>query len=475
MKKRALVWFRQDLRLHDNEAIVEATKHADELVFCYVFDERMFLGKTRQFGFPKTGKFRAQFVIEAITDLKKSLRKLGADLVIRVGLPEVEIAKIVAETKCNWVYCNRERTAEEVKVQDTLEKNLWSQGQEIIYTRGKMLYYTQDLPFPVQYTPDTFTHFRKEVEKLIPIREPLQAPTSLRVFDLNIALGKIPNLEDFGHQPFEIDERSSTPFSGGETEAFTRLKYYLWDSDLVKTYKETRNGLIGTDYSSKLSLYLAHGCISPKQIYAELRKYEQERSSNESTYWLFFELLWRDFFRLMGKKHGNRIFFKEGTLGQADSKWRNDNRIFELWTTGRTGIPFIDANMRELAATGFMSNRGRQNVASFLVKDLHINWQMGAEYFESILTDYDPCSNWGNWNYVAGVGSDPRENRYFNIIRQAKMYDCKGQYVKLWLPELNLVPEDKIHQPDTLSFDEQTKYAVKIGANYPKPMVKWKN
>jgi deoxyribodipyrimidine photo-lyase len=472
IKRRALVWLRQDLRLHDNEAIVEAAKHADELVFCYVFDERMFRGKTTQFDFPKTGKFRTQFIIEAVTDLKKSLRKLGADLVVRVGLPEVEIAKIVAETKCSWVYCNRERTDEEVKVQDALEKNLWAQGQEIIYTRGKMLYYTQDLPFPVQYTPDIFTHFRKEVEKIVPIREPLPSITSLRTFDLNLVLGKIPTLEDFGHEPYEVDERSNAPFVGGETEGLARLQYYLWDSDLVKNYKETRNGLVGTDYSSKLSLYLAHGCLSPKQIYAELRKYEQARGSNESTYWLFFELLWRDFFRLMGKKHGNRIFLKEGILGEVDSKWSNDKRIFQLWREGRTGIPFIDANMRELAATGFMSNRGRQNVASFLVKDLHINWQMGAEYFESILTDYDPCSNWGNWNYVAGVGADPRENRYFNILRQAKMYDTKGTYVKIWLPELKCVPDDKIHQPELLSEQEQAQYQVKIGAQYPKPMVK---
>ena len=165
---------------------------------------------------------------------------------------------------------------------------------------------------------------------------------------------------------------------------------------------------------------------------------------------------------------------KNGTLGEVDSRLKNDTRLFELWAQGKTGIPFIDANMIELQSSGFMSNRGRQNVASFLVKDLFVNWQMGAEYFESVLIDYDPCSNWGNWNYVAGVGSDPRENRYFNILRQAKMYDVKGDYVKHWIPVLAKVPEHKIHQPDTLSFAEQGACGVKIGAQYPKAMINTK-
>ncbi len=476
IKKRSIVWFREDLRLHDNEAISEAMANAEETVFVYIFDERTFKGETRWFGFPKTGKFRAKFVIESIANLQENLKKRGADLVIKIGKPEEELAKIASETQSNWVFCNRERTHEEVLVQDELEKKLWAIGKEIRYSRGKMLYHTQDLPFPVPHTPDVFTNFRKEVEKVVQVRPPLPTPDKFAPLTVKVELGKLPTLEDFGHEDFENDSRSALDFKGGETEALARLKYYLWDTDLAKNYKNTRNGLIGGDYSTKFSVWLAHGCISPKQIYHELRKYEKERGSNESTYWIFFELLWRDFFRLQGKKNGNKIFFKNGTLGETDPRLKNDLRLFDLWARGRTGIPFIDANMLELRNTGFMSNRGRQNVASFLVKDLFVNWQMGAEYFESMLLDYDPCSNWGNWNYVAGVGSDPRENRYFNILRQAKMYDVKGDYVKHWLPVLAQVPEYKVHQPDTLSFSEQDKYGLKIGAHYPKAMIntrKW--
>jgi deoxyribodipyrimidine photo-lyase len=250
----------------------------------------------------------------------------------------------------------------------------------------------------------------------------------------------------------------------------------LWETDFIKTYKETRNEMLGGDYSSKFSPWLAQGCLSPKIIYHELRKYEAERGANKSTYWLIFELMWRDFFRLMGKKHGNNIFRKGGTKEAKDLYWSEDRNLLEIWTNGRTGVPFIDANMRELNQTGFMSNRGRQNVASFLVHDLKLNWQMGAEYFESLLIDYDPCSNWGNWNYLAGVGSDPRENRYFNILTQAKRYDPDGTFVKYWLPELIEIPFSKVHQPDLLSFEEQNDFHVKLGADYPKAMIntsKW--
>ncbi len=466
---RVVMWFRQDLRLHDNEALQNALKKGIEVIPVYVFDERVFFEKTR-FGFRKTEKFRAKFIIESVKDLRNSFRKLGIDLIIRVGKPEEEVWTLCEKVQAKKVFCNIERTDEEIKIQDQLEQNLWSTGKEINYSRGKMLYYTQDLPFPVCQTPDVFTHFRKEVEKYINIREPLPTPTSFNRWSIRVEAGEIPGLTDLNYEDFEWDERGVLSFKGGETEGLKRLNYYLWETNLVKKYKETRNGLIGGDYSSKFSPWLAQGCISPKTIYATLKDYEAKQGKNKSTYWLFFELLWRDFFRLMGKKHKNRIFWKTGTANKKIVGGDDDLQKFKNWSEGRTGVPFIDANMRELNATGFMSNRGRQNVASFLVKDLNINWQIGAEYFESLLIDYDACSNYCNWNYVAGVGSDPRENRYFNILLQAKRYDPKGDYVKLWLPELKKLSPQKVHQPDTLSIDEQEEAHVIIGSDYPQAM-----
>ena len=468
--RKVILWFRNDLRLQDNEALNEACDAGATVYPIYVFDDRVFKGKTK-YGFRKTDVYRAKFILESVLDLKNQLQGRGTDLIIKIGKPEEVIFDLAKELKSSWVFCNRERTDEELKVQDALEKNLWSIGQEVRYSRGKMLYYTADLPFPITHTPDVFTQFRKEVEKIVPVRPPLEAPQSAQ-FITEYDYGIAPTLEDLGYSAADIDRSQQTLLMGGCQTGLERLKHYFWDTESVTDYKETRNGLLGLDYSSKFSAYLAHGCLSPKMIYHELEQYEKQVKKNSSTYHLFFELLWRDFFRLMGKKHGNTIFQKGGIKQEERCELTDNVALFKIWSEGRTGIPFIDAAMRELNTTGFMSNRARQNVASFLVNDLHVNWQMGAEYFESLLIDYDPCSNWGNWNYVSGVGCDPRENRYFNIILQAKRYDAQGNFVKHWIPELKNLPSEFIHQPHLMSPAEQAEYGVILAKDYPNPCIK---
>lgn len=155
--------------------------------------------------------------------------------------------------------------------------------------------------------------------------------------------------------------------------------------------------------------------------------------ANESTYWLVFELLWRDFFRFMFKKHQTKLFQAAGITSEKTIPKSVGEKLLNTWVNGTTGVGFIDANMRELQLTGFMSNRGRQNVASYLCNDLKLDWRYGAAYFEQQLIDYDVCSNWGNWAYLAGVGNDPRENRYFNIEKQAQDYDKNKAFRNLWL------------------------------------------
>lgn len=456
--RRSIVWFRNDLRLHDNEALVDALGHNDEVIPLYVIDPRIFEGKT-SFGFPKTGQYRLQFIIESLVDLRQNLRRLGSDLYIRYGHPETVIPEFARMARTSYIYCNRERTQEEVNVQDKLEQGLWVIGQEIRYYRGKMLYYTADLPFPITHCPDTFTTFRKEVEKFVSIRKPLPAPEAFSPVTIELEKGDIPTFSKYSIIPAE-----NPMIKGGESEAISELKYYLWDTDAIATYKETRNGLLGRDYSSKFSAHLSMGTLSPKLVYYEIKKYEADVTKNKSTYWLIFELLWRDFFRFMAKKHGNKIFHKSGIKGQVPMKLYDNETLFGKWTEGKTGIPFIDANMRELNTTGFMSNRGRQNVASFLVKDMRINWIWGAEYFESLLIDYDPCSNYGNWNYVAGVGSDPREDRYFNIPSQVRKYDPEGAYMKHWLPELREASTGYLMNPFTSD-------PPNTSSDYPRPCI----
>ncbi len=431
MSKLILVWFRKDLRIHDNEVLLEAVRKGDAILPVYCFDPRHF-GVT-VYGTRKTGCFRAQFILESVADLKQSLQRLGGDLITLVGKPEEEIPKLAAKYGVTEVYHHREVASEETLVSESVEAALWKQQINLKHFIGHTLYHKEHLPFPIKDIPDVFTNFRKKVERESAVKPCFERPEFIKVPD-DLILEPLPTLVDLGYTEITpADSRSVLSFKGGESEGLKRMQDYFWVQDGLRTYKETRNGLLGANYSSKFSAWIAMGCLSPREIYWEVKKYEQERVANESTYWLIFELLWRDYFRFMFKKHGNKFFQKAGFKGQAPAEAPNQEELFERWKNGETGVPFIDANMRELNATGFMSNRGRQNVASYLVKDLKVNWTWGAAYFEEQLIDYCPANNWGNWAYVAGVGNDPREDRYFNIAKQAQTYDPKGEYVKAWV------------------------------------------
>lgn len=466
--QKILVWFRNDLRLHDHAALYYAIQKAKNVYAAYCIDERWF--QKTFLGIPRTDSFRAKFLLESLCDLRLALRKIGSDLIVRFGKPEEQIALLAQQLQVEAVFATQEVTDEEVRIEKRLEQKLLTKKIRLDLFWQQTLYHLEDLPFPVARIPDVFTEFRKAVEKNSSIRKTFPAPSQMVQVPKDLVVGEIPHLKDLGFKQPCHTHKATFKFRGGETEALKRLQHYFWEIDALKNYKETRNGLLGDDYSSKFSAWLALGCISPRYIVEQIRLYEKQRIKNDSTYWLFFELIWRDYFRFVAKKYGNALFWETG-IKNENLFLKNNRQIFDLWAKGKTGVPFVDANMRELNETGFMSNRGRQNVASFLVKDLHINWTWGAMYFESKLIDYDVCSNWGNWNYVAGVGNDPRENRYFNIPSQAKRYDPQAEYIKYWLPELKNVPTSKIHQFDELSEQELRTYGVQIGVHYPKSLV----
>ena len=461
----AIVWFRKELRIHDNEVLAKALQHHDKIIPFYCFEETEFGNTT--FGFEKTGAYRAQFLIESIQNLRENLQRLGSDLVVRKGNTAEQIARFSSEVEVSKIYAFKDIHSEEIAIQHQVEQL----GIPIDYSFGSTLFHVNDLPHPFEDTPQVFTQFRKGVEKKSSVRAIFQTPDKLPTIDSAIDLGIIPKVEDFGLTAQPIDERAAIMAKGGEDEALKRLQHYFFETEELSFYKEKRNGLIGANYSSKLSLWLWNGCFSPRQIYWKVKEYEKKVKSNQSTYWLIFELIWRDYFKFISLKHGNRMFFQKG-IKNREYKWSTDRKKFNQWAEGRTGVPFVDANMRELNLTGFMSNRGRQNVASFLTNELGIDWRMGAEYFESKLIDYDVASNYGNWMYNSGIGNDPRD-RYFNVILQAKRYDEKGKYVKIWLPELKEVDVKVIHHPWTKSEDLFGKPEL----DYPKPMVEpeyWK-
>nr|AWY11213.1 cryptochrome dash [Melibe leonina] len=464
-----IVLFRNDLRIHDNEAIFLANKNCSQVLPLYCFDPRHFQG-TYHYNFPKTGSHRAKFLLECIADLKANLQRKGSDLVVRLGKPENVIPELMTNLNLGtdtMVVMQKEVTDEELKVEKALKEKSKSKFETVW---GHTLHHKEDLPFQIKHLPDVYTQFRKKVEGNTPIRKCFQLPDSLKPLPSNVEVGTIPTFQDLHLSEPGRNPNSAFPFSGGESAALERLENYLWASDNVSTYKETRNGMIGAEYSTKFSSWLAHGCISPRKIYWEIQKYEQERTANQSTYWVIFELLWRDYFRLVAMKFGNQLFFSSGIKG-GHVQWKKNMLHFKAWQEGKTGVPYVDANMRELAASGFMSNRGRQNVASFLTKDLELDWRLGAEWFESMLIDHDVCSNYGNWLYSAGIGNDPRENRKFNVVKQGLDYDGQGEYIRLWVPELKEVKDGRVHCIWTASKTILDSSGVSLGETYPYPIV----
>lgn len=461
-----IVWFRNDLRLHDHAPLLHAVESGRPLLPLYVVDPRHF--DSGRFGYPRTGPFRARFLLDALVDLRASLRTRGSDLIIRRGRPEAVIPELAAQTGANAVHLHAEVAPEETAVERALADAL-GPSVDLLAEHGGSLLHPDDLPFEPTRTPDVFTHFRKAVERSSSIREPLAEPERLPPAPAVVA-GAPPTLDELGLRSVAPDRRGVLDFRGGEQAGLARLDDYVWQRDLLRRYKQTRNGMLGGDYSSKLSPWLALGCLSPRRVHAEVLRYEHERVRNDSTSWLIFELLWRDFFRFTVTKHGVRLFRAAGLRG-LELPWSLDEAAAARWREGRTGFPLVDANMRELAATGFMSNRGRQNVASFLSKNLGLDWRIGAEWFESLLVDYDVCSNWGNWNYTAGVGNDARGFRYFDITKQARDYDREGRYVKHWLPELTGLPISRIHEPWKASAAELARAGIELGRDYPRPIV----
>lgn len=430
MKKVWIHWFRNDLRVSDHQILSDISSKCDMLIPVFIFDKRNW--KKTELGLPKTGKYRTKFLLETLESLRKKLKSLGSNLLILDGEPENIIPQLCYLYKADVVSFEEENTSQEKKVELSLIESLNQARIEIQTFWSKTLIHKDDLSFDLQDLPDVFTSFRKKSEKNLKIREDFSVPKSLPEFPAETKTFDIPKLEKFDFDPNFYESRKAIPFIGGEDRALQRLEHYFWKSNAVADYKKTRNGLIGADYSTKFSPWLANGSISPRTIYFDLKAYEEERTNNDSTYWVLFELLWRDYFRFVSMKFGDQIFYKKG-IKNIDLDLEKNLDKFWTWANSETRLDFINANMEELNKTGFMSNRGRQNVASFLVKDMKLDWRLGASYFETQLIDYDVASNWGNWLYVAGLGNDPREDRYFNVQRQQKMYDPHGDYVRLWL------------------------------------------
>lgn len=414
---------------------------AEQLVACYAVDPEL-LSPDPQ-GYARMGAHRAAFLMQSLQDLDHSLQSLGQTLHLYVGKPEAVLERVMAQVPLSCISFGVEDTHEEIVQEHAMSTWAHRHGLRVRQYRSRTLFDREAVLNLFPRIPAVFSEFRKRVERYLEVPRAIPSPSTLPP--------PVDGLQCDKAEVYAMLQKhaagAQVRFVGGETEGLKRLQYYLWESDLLASYKETRNEMLGDDYSSKFSPWLAWGCLSARTIAHAITEYEEERTKNQSTYWLLFELIWRDFFRFTASAGGIGMFRKSGLRGVSVFSRPNKFQL-NAWKEGNTGIPMIDANMREMLASGFMSNRGRQNVASFLVKDLQQDWREGAAWFEHMLIDYDVCSNYGNWQYVAGVGNDPREDRYFNILSQAERYDPQGRYVRTHVPELLAVPDALVHRPD---------------------------
>lgn len=397
---RSIYWVRDDLRLHDNHTLCQFAVHSQEGILVWT-PSRSFL---------RAGPKRRSFILQ-------SLKLFAADVAARGGtlLLLESLAEFIQRNHVQNVYFTIAATTEEQQDEAALEVV----SVKLHGIQQNSLLADVDLPFKIANLPDVFTSYRKKVEAQVSVRPTLTAPKKLP-----------PAWEFVGASLYQgdHDENFHPQIAPGEAAGLARIQEYFWQLDRLKVYKETRDGMLDWNDSSKLSPWLSIGALSPREIYRQIKLYEDERGANESTYWLYFELLWRDYFRLVALKKGASLFTQKTS---SDLSVQQEEKRFKNWCAGKTNDDFVDANMNELNRTGWMSNRGRQNVASYLAKTLQVPWQWGASYFEEQLIDYDPCSNWGNWAYLAGVGQDPR-NRVFNTQLQAQKYDGEGLYRAKW-------------------------------------------
>ena len=456
----ALVWHRTDLRLADNGAVTGAAAaaggsvagvvvlpvepHAQALLSRRTGSTAASRAADRaaQLGAPpgvvRASPRRMGHLLQAIDELRESWRSHGSTLFVVRGDPWECVPALAARLGVRQVHTAPCLAFDERRENEMTERALATAGVKLLVHDETTMIAVDDLPFAIDQLPEVFSNFRRLVEKSCRVRAPLAVPALASLAEglraeaeawSNTTMAA-PDLMEARETAVITDPRASFTVHGGRSHGLARMQRWFWETDCIARYKQTRDGLVGADFSSRLSSWLALGTLSPREVAAEIRRYEAERVANDSTYWLFFELLWRDYFHFWVRRWQGRAFKASGVLGRTPCG-AQDREAFLRWCEGRTGEPFIDASMRELAATGQLSNRARQNVASWLARSEGIDWRWGAAWFESQLIDFDVGPNWGNWQYVAGVGNDPR-NRIFDVRAQAQRYDEDGAYRARW-------------------------------------------
>jgi deoxyribodipyrimidine photo-lyase len=455
----AIVWLRRDLRVHDHPALRAALDADDLVVPVFCFDDRLLHGR-------HASGARTQFLLDCLRELDSSLRERGSGLVIRHGPPERELAELAAQLGAERLHFTGDVSPFARKRGDRTRAALHRAGVELHAHPGLnavdeigAVHTQAGKPYTV------FTPFHRTWERESR-RDVLAAPRALPPLPGKLAKGRVPSLRALGLQQ-EIEQ----PPRGGEPAARERLTRFL--ADHVDGYEEGRDAL-GSDASSRLSPYLHFGCVSAREVEQRLFGERDTGGALGGGRQAFRrQLCWRDFHHhvLLHFPRNAHAEFQQRYRGKLS--WSRSTRSFEAWCDGRTGFPLVDAGMRQLRCEGWMHNRARLVVGSFLTKDLGIDWRRGERFFMRLLVDGDEANNNGNWQWIASVGTDPQPvfRRIYNPARQMESYDANGVYVRRYVPELAAVPDEYLREPWTMPEHVQREVGCIIGVDYPEPIV----
>jgi deoxyribodipyrimidine photo-lyase len=449
---RSIIWFRRDLRLADNAALLAGIRQG-EVIPAFVIDPAL-LNSDR------VGPKRAAWLAANVRELDRSLRERGSQLIVRRGEPAAELIKLARETQAANVFFNLDLTPYAQRRDQRVALELEQNGITVESFDDMTVHHPEEVVTQTGRPYQVFTAFKKAWLGL-----PKPAAD-----DVEALPEQMPLLASVSSLALDVDDKIELP-TAGEAAALDRLNEFL--EETIYGYGTGRN-LLDRKATSFLSPYLRFGALSIRQAYwgakAAIDLATSQEAQTGAEAWLN-ELIWREFYQalLYHFPHTIKLPLREQFV---NFEWLDDSAAFNAWCEGRTGYPVVDAAMRMLNATGWMHNRARMIVASFLTKDLLIDWRKGERYFMQQLIDGDSASNVGGWQWAAGVGADAQPFfRVFNPTLQGQRFDPDGVFVKQWLPELRGVPIELVHEPWKLSASDQQQYGVIIGRDYPAPIV----
>lgn len=461
---RGIVWFRRDLRLHDNPAFSAACEECNEVIPLFVFDGPLL--QSHEFG-----SACVNFMLGCLADLGSSLEGLGVRLRWRKGDPVEEVARAAREWQTDVVYWNRDYEPRAISRDRAVHQRLARMAVLARTFKDHVVFEAEEVRGATGEPLQRYSAYRARWWTKWQATKPVVLPVPNRCGAVRpVGLPSpvpLPSAEDLGYD-------TQTPcIEPGEAHAQKRLRWFVGGP--LHHYVEGRK-LPAIDGSSKLSPHFRFGTLSLRQaIHAALESLTQGgRISRPDVLTWIDELIWREFFQQILAAFPRVVEgpFRNAAVPPSRERGPEESRLFQAWCDGRTGYPIVDAGMRQLNQTGWMHNRVRMIVASFLIKDLRIDWQRGERYFMNHLLDADVAANNGNWQWCASTGTDAmRGHRIFNPALQSKTYDREGGYIREYVPELAKVPNRHIHEPHLMPADEQALAGCQIGVHYPAPIV----